>query len=117
MLLLRRYSRFFSNKTNKLSHVTTDNLPTMVNIHDKKVTFHQDNRVNPYRWMAPFNDIHHNETSSTLLYSSVDDSKRAKTEILLDEYLNGANRLTHLILKYRINFYLLAQQELPLMQS
>ena len=41
MLLLRRYSRFFSNKTNKLSHVTTDNLPTMVNIHDKKVTFRQ----------------------------------------------------------------------------
>lgn len=68
---------------------------------DGGVCFLQDNRLNPFRWMAPNNDIHHHEASPIFMENHVADADRVRVRQILEDYRTGKDRGKRILFKYR----------------
>lgn len=74
-----------------------------VSLEENKLTFFQDNRLNPLRWMAPFNLIHHHETSSTFITIGLGDTTTdEELANIFRNYWRGIDRSKHILLRYKI---------------
>lgn len=68
---------------------------------DNALTLVMDNRYNPYRWMAPINEVHHIEAPSLALVVRSPAKQIVESEESLNKYLNSASQ-EELILSYDV---------------
>ncbi|NUN04744.1 MAG: hypothetical protein HUU57_03185 [Bdellovibrio sp.] len=68
---------------------------------DKSLVLAMDNRYNPYRWMAPVNEVHHIEAPSLAVTVRSSAQQIAESEILLSQALSGTPE-KDLVLNYDI---------------
>jgi hypothetical protein len=73
-----------------------------VTTEDGKLTFIQDNRVNPMRWIAPDNEVLHHETSSSFFLSRVSKEQDKELAKIFKDYWTGADRSKRVLLNYKI---------------
>lgn len=71
-----------------------------VTFRDGKVFFLQDNRLNPYRWMAPNNAVNHHETSSIFMENYVSEQDRVRVREILENYRTGKDRSKRILFRY-----------------
>jgi hypothetical protein len=68
-----------------------------------KITFIGDNRVNPYRWITPINEIHHREQPSWAMRLHSSPEGWAKTAEILQENRTEKKTGRRVLLRYEIS--------------
>ena len=72
-----------------------------ISFDNGKLFYLQDNRLNPYRWWAPYNELLHHETSAIFMENNVSPENIVRIRKMLDDYLVGTDRSKKILLKYR----------------
>ena len=72
-----------------------------VRFGDGKVYFLQDNRLNPARWWAPYNELMHHETTSIFMENPASAENIVRARQIMDDYLTGKDRSKRIVLRYK----------------
>ncbi|MCL2118387.1 MAG: hypothetical protein FWH27_08185 [Planctomycetaceae bacterium] len=72
-----------------------------ISFGDGKVFYLQDNRLNPYRWWAPYNELLHHETSAIFMENNISPENIVRLRTILEDSLAGTDRSKKILLKYR----------------